>query len=400
MPSILARHPYITLTAVAVAALLAWGFWPEPVRVELATVGRAPLVVTIEEEGRTRVMDRYVVSAPVDGVACRLELEVGDAVSRGELLLNISPLASRVLDSRSRAQAEAAVAAARASLQSAGEQSRAAVAAADLAASELARLTPLMEQGVVSRDAFDRAQAEARRAEAARQSAAFQVDVARHELEAARTALEVGSDAADGSGERVPVRSPIDGRLLARWHECEGPVRTGDPLLEVGDPSALEVVVELLSADAVRVRPGMDVVLDRWGGAQGLEGRVRTVEPTGFTKVSALGVEEQRVRVIVDITSEPERWRRLGDGYRIEARFVLWRDDDVLQVPASSLFRQGEGWSVFAVEGGRARMRTVAVGHRTGLAAQVLEGLSPGETVITYPSDAIEDGIRVRPWTD
>jgi HlyD family secretion protein len=224
------------------------------------------------------------------------------------------------------------------------------------------------------------------------------VDVARHELEAAESALAYSAATPAGEpAERVLVRSPIDGRVLKVQRECEGPVRTGEVLLALGDPSRLEVEVDVLSADAVRIRPGTRVLFDRWGGDEPLEGMVRRVEPVGFTKVSALGVEEQRVLVIADFTSPAERWERLGDGYRVEARFVLWHADDVLQVPASSLFRHGDGWAVFAVEEGRAVRRPLRVGQRTGLAAQVLEGLAEGDVVVVHPSDEVADGVRVAP---
>jgi HlyD family secretion protein len=399
MPKILSQHPLIAVTVLLVLALLAWGFWPEPVRVEVGLVERKPLVVTVEEEGRTRVMDRYVIAAPVDGVTCRLNLEVGDPVGKGDVLLHIAPLHSQVLDPRGRARAEAVVSAAEAALRAAEEQEVAAVAAADLAAAELARLRPLVDRGVVTRDAFDKAETQVKSTAAARQSAAFRVDVARYELQAARTALEYGaSTTAEDSGERVQVRSPIEGQVLKIEHECEGPVQTGEPLLEVGDPDALEVLVEVLSPDAVRIEPGMPVLFERWGGSGPLEGRVRTVEPVGFTKLSALGVEEQRVRIIADFTSPAETWRRLGDGYRVEARFVLWQQDTVLQAPASSLFRHGAGWAVFVIDSGRARLRTVEIGQRTGLAAEVVAGLRDGERVVAYPSDEVDDGVRVTPW--
>jgi HlyD family secretion protein len=197
-------------------------------------------------------------------------------------------------------------------------------------------------------------------------------------------------------GEHIPVTSPIDGRVLQVPHECEGPVRTGAPLLVVGDPAALEVEVDLLSADAVKVKPGMPVLFDRWGGEGLLQGVVRTVEPVGHTKVSALGVEEQRVLVICDFTSPRAKWQRLGDGYRVEARFVLWQEDDVLQVPASSLFRYRDGWAVFVIKDNRAQRRVVKVGQRNGLTAQIVSGLKPGEQVINHPSEEVENGRRVK----
>lgn len=389
------KHPGIIAIALLVIGSLVWGFWPRPVLVEAVNVKRAPLTVTIEEEGRTRVIDRYVISAPIDGVACRVQLDVGDHVEQGEVLLGISPLESQVLDPRTRAQARAQVAAAESALQAAREQARAAAAGEQLAAKEVKRLRPLVEKGMVSRNVFDRALTEAQTTAAAKRSADFAVEVAKYELQAARTVLEYTFDPERQPAERVPVRSPITGRILKIAHECEGPVRTGEPLLEVGDPSALEVEVDVLSADAVKIKPGMKVLFERWGGEQLLEGRVRNVEPVGFTKISALGVEEQRVLVISDFTSPVEEWQRLGDGYRVEAKFVIWQDDDVLQVPASSLFRYNNDWALFLVEDGRALRREVKVGQRTGLTAQILSGVEQGEKVINHPSDDVENGVRV-----
>ena len=391
----LSDHPAVLVVALLVVALLVWGFWPQPVDVEAVAVQRAPLTITVEEEGRSRVIDRYVVSAPVDGVACRVQLDVGDPVQKGEVLLTITPLESRVLDQRSRAQARAAVAAARSSLAAAKEQASAAESAAQLAANELARLQPLVQKGLASQGDLDKATTEVQTSAAARRSADFGVQVASYELEAAQSVLDYGASGDDEAAERVPVTSPITGKVLKVPRECEGPVRTGDPLLEVGDPSALEVEVDVLSADAVQIKPGMQVLFERWGGERPLQGVVRMVEPVGFTKFSALGVEEQRVLIISDLTSPPEEWQRLGDGYRVEAKFVLWHEDNVLQVPASSLFRHGEGWAVFVMEEQRALRREVQVGQRNGLAAQIVAGLDEGDTVINHPSDQVEDGVGV-----
>jgi HlyD family secretion protein len=312
-------------------------------------------------------------------------------------LLSITPLASQVLDPRSRAQARARVAAAESALRAAREQAQAAIAEQEYNAIELERLRPLMQQGLIAREIFDRAQTATRTSTAARRSADFNVEVATYELEAARTTLQYSAASAnEAPAERVPVRAPIDGRILKVQHECEGAVRTGDPLLEVGDPAALEVEVDVLSADAVRIKPGMHVLFDRWGGDQPLQGRVRNIEPVGFTKISALGVEEQRVLVISDFTSPHEQWQRLGDGYRVEAQFVLWQEDDVLQVPASSLFRYQQGWAVFVAEGNRAIRREIELGQRNGIGAQILAGVESGERVIIHPSDAVEDGISIK----
>jgi HlyD family secretion protein len=392
------RHPGILTAALLVTGLLVWGFWPRPVPVEIVSAERGPLTVTIDEDGRTRVIDRFEIRAPVAGVSCRVDFNVGDPVSRGQLLLGITPLQSAVLDPRSRAEAEARVAAAEAGLASMAETAEAAAARADYRSAEMARVEPLAEKGVVSREALDQARMERLAAEAALRAARHAVSVARYELEAARTAL-AHSAAGGGSepAERIPVRAPVDGLVLAVRRECEGPVDLGEVLLEVGNPSRLEVEVDLLSADAVRVRPGTRVLFEQWGGEEPLEGVVRTVEPVGFTKISALGVEEQRVLVIADFTSPPERWQRLGDGYRVEARFVLWHEDAVLQVPSSSLFRDGDGWALFTVREGRARLRRVEVGQRTGLRAQILAGLEQGEPVIDHPRDETADGARVTP---
>jgi HlyD family secretion protein len=390
------KHPGILVAAALVAGLLVWGFWPRPVAVEIVPAEHGPMTVTVDEDGRTRVSDRYEIRAPVDGVACRVELDVGDPVSSGQVLFGITPLQSAVLDPRSRAEAQARVAAAEAALASTRQSAEASRARADFCAAELARMESLSERGVVSREELDRARMERLAADAALRAAEHAVDVARYELEAARAALLHSVAGADGgSAERVPVRSPIDGRVLEVRRECEGPVSQGEVLLAVGDPSRLEVEVDLLSADAVRVQQGTRVLFERWGGEGPLEGVVRTVEPVGFTKISALGVEEQRVLVIADFTSPPQRWQRLGDGYRVDARFVLWERDDVLQVPASSLFRHEEGWALFLAEEGRARLRPVQVGQRTGLRAQIIGGLAAGDKVINHPNDEVTDGVRV-----
>jgi HlyD family secretion protein len=392
----LKKHPVISSIVVLIVALLIWGFWPQPVFVEAIAAKRAPLTITIEEEGRTRVVDRYIISAPVDGVACRQKLNVGDEVTQGQVLLGITPLESQVLDPRSRAQTKAQVAAAESALHAAEQQAEAAEAAAKLAVIEHKRLLPLVEKGVISTDAYDKADTKVQTTAATQRSADFQVEVARYELQAAKTVLEYTASDRDEPAERLPIVSPIDGKVLKVVRECEGPVRTGDSLLEVGDPKVLEVEVDVLSADAVKIKPGMKVLFERWGGEAPLEGIVRIIEPVGFTKVSALGVEEQRVLIISDFTSPTEQWQRVGDGYRVEARFVLWHEDDVLQIPASSLFRYQRGWAVFVVENNRVKRRIVKVGQRNGLVAQILEGISEREQVVNHPSDDVEDGRRIK----
>jgi HlyD family secretion protein len=390
---------WVLLFAVAAAVVLAvaYGLIPRPVPVDIAKVTRGPLQVTVEEEGKTRVKDRFVISAPVTGYVRRIDYHVGDNVVRGQVLAQLEPVWPSVLDTRSREEAKAMGEAAKAALDAAEENARVAVAAADYAQARYERTKKLHESGFASRDELERTESEARQARSARRSSEFAVEGARYDLDAARTRLKYFRGEGRGSPARsVSVRTPVEGSVLGISHKNEGVVEAGRPLIEVGDPRALEVEVDVLSTDAVRIRPGTSVLFRRWGGDAPLEGEVRTVEPAGFTKISALGVEEQRVLVIADITSLSALWERLGDGYRLEASFLLWEGDDVLQVPASALFRYGDGWAVFAQEGGKAKRRSVEVGHRNGLVAQIVSGLSEGEAVITHPSDQIEDGTRVR----
>lgn len=388
----------ITLLALAVAGGLAYGFLPRPVQVDVVAVGKGPLVVTVEEEGKTRVRDRYVISAPMTGFARRIDLEPGDPVKAGQVLAVIEPVRSDALDPRTRAQAAAQVKAATAAVAAASENARAAAAQAELARQEQERLSSLRQSNFISEQALDRARAEFRRAVAVQQAMTHNVNVARFELDMARSALAKSDRLlAGGPAEMLAIKSPVDARVLRVAHESEGTVQAGVPLLEIGNPEALEVEVEVLSTQAVKITPGSRVLFDRWGGDTVLQGSVRVIEPTGFTKVSALGVEEQRVRVIVDFTSPRAEWQRLGDGYRIEARFVVWEGDNVLQVPASALFRHNNGWAVFVVEGRHARLKPVEIGQRAGLAAQIVAGLKVGERIINHPDDKIRDGVRIKP---
>jgi HlyD family secretion protein len=397
MINLLRKHPVITFTAVLMIALLIYGFWPQAILVEAVKVSKAPMTITIEEEGRTRVIDRYVIAAPVSGVTCRVDLDVGDEVTQQQTLLTITPLESEVLDPRSRALAQAGLAAAQSALQAASEQANAAAEASKLAILELNRYEPLLSKGTISRDQYDRALNDANTTAAQKRSADFKVEVARYELEAARAVLEHGSQIEkDDTVERIAVRSPINGRILKINRQCEGPVNIGEALLEVGDPTALEIEVDVLSADAVKILPGMPVRFERWGGPQPLQGIVRTVEPTGFTKISALGVEEQRVLIISDLTSPAEHWQQLGDGYRVDANFIIWHEEDVLQIPASSLFRHNEKWAVYKIENNEARLQTVNIGKHNGLVAQVLQGLSIGDELIDHPGNEVEDHRQVK----
>jgi len=385
-------------TVTLVAAGLVYGFMPRALPVDIAEVKRAPLNVTVEEEGKTQVMERYLVSAPVAGYVRRIDLKAGDAITAGQVLAVIEPARANALDPRTRAQAQAQVSAARAALAVAGENARAATAAAQLAQQERARAESLRQSNFLSAQALDTARSAETRAQAVNQAANHAVKVSRFEMDMARAAVANAARLkTGGAAEQFQVRAPVAARVLKLLHESEGAVATGQPLLEIGNPETLEVEVEVLSTHAVKIAPGSKVILDRWGGEATVQGVVRVVEPSGFTKVSALGVEEQRVRVIVDITSPREAWQRLGDGYRVEARFVLWKGADVLQLPTSALFRNGAGWAVFAVEGGRARLTPVETGQRAGLTTEVRSGLAAGTRVVSHPDDALSDGVRVKP---
>ncbi len=393
----------VAVFALLLAVLLVLALRPSPIPVSAVEVREGRFVEYVEDEGRTHLRDPHTVSAPISGFLRRVELEPGDRVSAGDVLFELEAMPTPALDARAREQAREQVAAARARLEAAEAELEARQTRLELAETEFRRSQNLLARGAISAEEADRRRTERDAARAAERSGRHAVDVARFELEAARAVVEVAD------GERAPaeqpslsVRAPISGTITRRDRCCEGPVQAGERVLEIGDLSTLEVRVDLLSMDAVRLRSGMRVLLERWGRDDPLEGRVRRVEPAGFTKVSALGVEEQRVPTLVEITSPREGWEALGDGYRVEARFILWEEDDVVQVPTSALFRDEDEWAVFVVAEGKAVLRPVAPGRRSGLWTQIGEGLEPGEVVITHPGDRITDGTRVeadiRPW--
>ncbi len=376
------RRIFIISVGLIVVMALVYGFLPKPVRVDVAQAQRGPLRVTVEEEGRTRVRDRFVVSAPVPGYLRRIDLEPGDQVRTGQQVAQLEPLRSAVLDPRSRAEAEAAV-------NAATEKARAAAADAEYAREHLARMKKLAAAGHIAKDELDQAATGAKKADAA-------VIAADADVQRAQAVLRYSAaDSAAVDGKAVIVRSPINGSVLKLIRESEGVVNSGDPLIDIGNPGKLEVKVEVLSADAVKLRKGMVVLFERWGGDKPLEGLVRVIEPSGFTKVSSLGVEEQRVNVIVDFTSSYELWQKLGDGYRLDASFIVWEIDNTLQVPASALFRKNDGWALYVVENQRAKLIDVVVGKRNGLSAEIVKGVSEGAFVVTNPEDEVRDGVRV-----
>jgi len=384
--------------ALALALVLAWLFRPAAVPVDLVTVDRGPLTVSVSDEGETRVRDMYVVSAPVPGRMRRIELEVGDPVVADQTLVaRIEPSDPSFLDVRSAAEARAGVDAAAAARTHAGAQVRRAQAELDFARAEYERIRALARSHTVSENELDSAQRRARTAEAALAEAQAARQVRESEYQVARARLLAPSAARErvADCDCVSVYSPVNGRVLRIVNESEGVVGSGTPLVEVGNPDLLEVVVDLLSADAVRVQAGQRVLIEAWGGDEPLDGVVQRVEPFGFTKVSALGIEEQRVNVVIDITSPRERWARLGHGYRVEPRIVLWESSDVLRVPLSALFRQVERWAVFVERDGRAELREVEIGQGNGLHAEVRSGLEAGERVVLHPADRVSPGVRL-----
>lgn len=378
------------LALAATAAYAGAAFRPRPIEVDTARAVRGPLRVTIDEDGETRIHDRYAVGAPVAGRLERITLHAGDAVERGEVVARLEALP---LDRRSRLQAEARLAAAEAERREAEAVVRRQRAALEQARRTLARHERLAAEQVVAADAVEAARTAVRTAESDLEAARHHARAATFEATNARAAL-LDAEGVEGAGT-VPILAPVAGRVLRLCEECDKVVAAGTPLLELGDPADLEVVVDVLSSDAVAIRPGAPMLLAAGGeGAGRWRARVRTVEPSGFTKVSPLGVEEQRVNVIGTLLDPPGA---LGDRFRVEAQIVLWEDDDVLKVPAGALFREGDGWAVFVVEEARARRRPVRLGHRNPDEAEVTDGLRPGETVIVHPSDAVRDGARVRP---
>jgi HlyD family secretion protein len=386
---------------LVVAVLIGAALVPRPIASELATVTVGAFQVTLDHEGVTRSHDPFEISAPLAGRVLRIELEPGDTVVANETVLaTFQPTVPVMLDSRTRAEAQARLKAAQGAYDRATAERERYEAEHDLAASEYVRVRSLHGRGIVSQQELDASEATARAAAESLVAAEAAARSARHEVElAAASLLEPGDGAAGGAATTLAIRSPVDGVVLRRLRQSEAIVPAGEPLLEVADLDDLEVVADFLSTDAVKMRPGMRALIERWGGDNPIEARVRRVEPAGFMKISALGVEEQRVWVVVDFAEDRDRWRALGDGYRVEVRVVVYEREDSLKVPTSSLFRHGDGWAVFAVERGRARLTEIEIGQRNGLEAEVLGGIDEGTRVVVHPPDSVTDGDRVRERT-
>ncbi len=383
------------VAALGLAAMLGWAFAPRPQPVEVATATVGPFETTVDEDARTRLVDRYVVSAPLAGRLQRITLREGDAVDEGTVVATLMPLLSPMLDERTLREQQARVGAAEAGARRAITRIEAARVALEQARVELARTEQLAQQGFVAPTKIDADRLAAQAAQKELDTAVENDHVARHELDQARAALGA---VRGGSSAAFALRSPVKGRVLKVHQTSETTVALGAPLVEVGDTAKMEVLAELLTTDALAARPGSAVRIERWGGPGVLQGRVRLVEPAAFTKVSALGVEEQRVNVLIAITSPVAEWAALGDGYRVGVRIVTRREEKALQVPVSAVFPRpgGEGHAVFVVDGDRARLQPVTVAARNGHDAWLRDGLAAGATVIVYPPSNVADGVRVR----
>lgn len=393
------RKLWITaaLGTVALIGTFVWAFRPQPVPVEIAEVRIGRFEQTIDEDGKTRVRERYVVSAPVAGRLARVRVKAGDVVRAGAAVAELSPGAPAMIDARMARELSERVGAAEAGLAQARARVARAEAALDQALTDVARQKQLQGDGFVAPAALDQAQLAARVQARELEATRFAEVGAAHDLAQARAALMRAREAAGARrpGTAWPIESPVDGQVLRVLQESETVVGVGTPLLEIGDPTQLEIVIDVLSSDGRRIAPGARVDVDAGPGPR-LVGRVRRVEPAAFTKVSALGVEEQRVNVIVDIASPSEQWRGLGDQFRIDARIVVFERADAVTTPVAALFRDGDQWAVYAVHDGHATKRRVKVGGRTASDAWIEDGVAPGARVVVYPSDSVADGVRLK----
>ncbi|MFT6270505.1 MAG: HlyD family secretion protein [Alphaproteobacteria bacterium] len=388
----------IVLSAIAIGAL-AYAFIPEPVKVDMTNVTQADLFITIEGEGKTRIHDIYVVSTPIDGRITRIASEPGDIVEAGKTVIaNMYPANPTFLDKRVETQARADVEGAKAALSLASARVKQAQAQLDYELADFKRTKALFLQNTVSQVEVDKAQLRITTLKAELDTTRSNENVMRSRVEVAKATLlqpnkdELSDNLTDC---QICIHSPVDGKVLRILHKSESIVPVGTPIVEIGNPDDLEVNIEMLSTNAVKVSVGDDALIKRWGGKKDIAARVNVIEPSGFTKISALGVEEQRVNVILSFTDTKERWRGLGDAFRVEASIIIDKADNAVVVPISSLFRENEQWSVFKVVAGVASLQSVEVGRRNDRYVEVIQGLDVGEQVITHPSNKIEQGVKV-----
>lgn len=379
--------------AAAVAALIVWALQPQPVAVETAEVVQGTFEQTVSDDGKTRVRERYVIAAPLAGRVERVRLEPGDTVKQGQAVALLTPTAPAFLDARTARELQERIGAAEAQLARAKAETAKVLAQRDQARADLERQARLAKEGFVSQTAREQAELALRTIERALDATRFAEEASGHDLAQARAALARYRSGEPGA--KWEVISPVSGAVLKVVQKSEAPVALGAPLLEIADARSLEAVVDVLSQEAVAIRPGMPARIEIGQGVAPLAARVRLVEPAAFTKVSALGVEEQRVNVVLDFAEGLERVQTVGDGFRVEAHIVVFREENVVKAPVAALFRDGGGWAVFAVEDGRARQRAVKAPRRNGVEALIEEGLKPGERVVVYPSDALREGSRL-----
>jgi HlyD family secretion protein len=383
--------------ALLIAVLAVFGLREPQRTVMLGNVVRGPFVQSFTEEGKTRLRQRYLVAAPLAGTIGRIDRQPGEAVRAGETLAILTPAVAGLLDPGTRSRLRAEAAAAAASERAARQRVLAAQSAQVLAPKELVRSMELRERGLVSAAQEDLAVAAARQADADLNAATAESQAAR-QRETAAGALLAGEG--QGGGTSLPLTAPIDGVIIRRYQESASPVAAGQPILEIGDPSALEIEVEALSTDAVLLQPGMRARILRWGGPETIGATVARIEPGGFTKISALGVEEQRTRVIVDFDAPRAQWQALGDGFRVEVEFIVFAGEGILQVPSAALFRRDGGWFAYLAEDLRARGVPVEIGARSGASTAIVSGLAEGQLVVLDPDDQIRDGTRLAPIRD
>lgn len=386
--------PWLVLGLLVVGGL-AWSFWPQAVPVETASVTRGPLRVEVTDEGRTRVREIYQVSAPVAGRLLRIEKHAGDAVEGGRTVVaDLLPTAPAFLDVRTRAQAETAVQSAAAMRDLAATFMKRMTAELAFADADLQRAKKLSVSGAISRANLERAELAYNVAAAQLETAKAALKAKMFDLQTAKASL-IDPTAPQGLRASIPLVAPVSGRILRVLHESESVVGAGVPILEIGDPQKLEIVVPLISEEVVKVREGAPATITDWGGPGALHARVRRIEPSGFTKVSALGVEEQRVNVLLDFDDPPQLRTPIADAFRVIVHIVVWEKVDAVRVPASALFRSGTGWAVFAVQGDRAVLTPVTVGRGNDSVSEIIGGLGPGDQVVIHPSDRVHDGIKI-----
>ena len=383
------------LFLLAAAVGVVWAVMPRAIPIESAPVTKGRFVVTVDEDGKTHIRERYVVVAPLGGHLNRIRLKAGDRVGTDGVIAVIAPSPSPFLDPRSRRETEEKLGVAEATVERTSADVERTRAQFNQATNDLVRTRALVERGVDTQQALERAELALRVADRALRAAEFQYHAAEHELDQTKAVLAQYGDGTRPPPETWSVTAPVAGLVLKVIQESETIVQPGTPLIEIGDPDDLEVLVDVLSTDAVEIHPGAEVTVENWGGQGPLQGRVRRVEPAAFTKVSTLGVEEQRVNVLVDIVSPAEMWRGLGDAYQVDTRIAVFGQDDATIVPAGALFRRGETWNLFIVKDGRAQLRTVTLVRRSGRFAAISAGVTKGEYVILYPSDRVTAGVRV-----